>query len=307
VKDVGAALAAGVFAPLRRPKLVLALWLARLLPVVLFFTLPLHSAAKQEIGKNPQARLLLDAPKDSTGFAWAWTSEFVARFDPGERVFWVTLAAWFLVTGLSGGLVASFVLKPERPLVEACGRYACRFLRLGLLAAVLLHLADSAINGILLERHVAAGRAEFTQQFATSRALWRGSLFAALVVILGAVRSYAGIDIVAYDRRSAFLSFARGFGILFARLPKLLAIEVGMLLAAGGAAAAAGLVLRIALPGADATWASVGVFLAAAGLGSYVRTGIELGTLEARCRVLAPPGPPLSPLETVLGGSATPA
>jgi hypothetical protein len=44
-------------------------------------------------------------------------------------------------------------------------------------------------------------------------------------------------------------------------------------------------------PGVDATWTAIGIYIALAALGSYLRTGIEVGTLEARCRVLAPPEP----------------
>lgn len=301
MRDVGSALAAGVFAPLRRPKLVLALWLGRLVPILLFFTLPVYGAAREEIGRNPEARALLDAPNDQTGFAWAWTSDFVARFDPQERVFWLCLAAWFVVALLSGGIVASFVLGHDRPLLEACGRFASRFLRLALVAAALVYLADAALNAVLLARHADQGRAEFTQDFAVSRAIWRGSLFTALAVLIGAVHSYAQIELVLNDRRSAVLSFGRGFGILLVRLPKLLAVELSMLLAAGAAAGIAALLMRIARPGPDAAWLSLGVFLVLAALGSYLRTGIEIGTVEARCRLLAPPHPPLSPLEAALG------
>ena len=99
------AVAAGLWAPVRRPKLALALWLARLVPIVLFFSLPLLGAAREEIGKNPQARGLLDAPADASGFAWAFTNDFLAtRFDAAERVFWLILASWLLVAVLSGGL-----------------------------------------------------------------------------------------------------------------------------------------------------------------------------------------------------------
>jgi hypothetical protein len=302
VRDVVSALVAGLWAPVRRAKLALVLWAARLLPILLFFTLPLLGAAREDLGKNPQARAVLDAPADESGFPFAWTNDFFAtRFDAPDRVFWLCLAAWLLVAVLSGGFVSAFVQQPGGPLLPACGRYACRFLRLALLAALLVYLADAAVNGVLAERHAAAARAEFTQDFGVTRAFWRGILFPALVVLVGAVHSYARIDLVANDRRSAFLSFLRGFGILFLRLPKLLVIEVLMLLAAGASAFLAYVLMRFSRPAGDAGWLSFGLFLLAAVLGSYLRTAIELGTLEARCRVLVPPAPPLSPLETVLG------
>ncbi len=301
MRDVGGAVFAGLWAPVRRTKLALVLWLSRLLPIFLFFTLPLCDGAQDDLGKNPQARALVDAPDDASGFSWSWTNDFVARFDPEDRVFWLCLVTWTLVAVLSGGLVASFVLVPKGPLLPACGRFAGRFLRLALLAVVLVYLADAAINGVLAERHAQTARAEFTQEYASKRTVWRGMLFVAIVALVGAVRSYAQIDLVANERRSAFLSLARGFGILFLRLPRLLVVEAAMLVAAGAVAFLAFLLAGIAKPSADAGWLSFGLFLAAMSLCSYLRTAIELGTLEARCRVLVPPAPPLSPLETVLG------
>ncbi len=307
MRDVSRALVAGLFAPVRRAKLALVLWLARLVPIVLFFALPVYGAAREDLAKNPDARVLLDAPADESGFAFAWTNDFFAtRFDAADRVFWLSLALWLVATVLAGGFVAAFVQHPEGQLLAACGRYACRFLRLGLVAAALVYVADAGINSVLAERHLAAAREEFTQDFAETRASWRGVFFPALVVLIGAVHSYARIDLVANERRSALLSFARGFGILFLRLPKLLVIEAAMLLAAGAATFVAYLLMKVALPDAQATWLSFGFFVTAAGIGSYLRTAIELGTLEARCRLLVPPAPPLSPLETVLGLQPTP-
>lgn len=302
MRDLAGALAAGLWAPVRRPKLVLGLWLVRLVPIVLFFALPLFGAAREEIGKNPDARALLDAPADGSGFAWAWTNDFLAaRFDAPERVFWLILVSWLLVAVLSGGLVSAFVQRPEGPLLPACGRYAGRFLRLAAVAAVLFYLADAAVNGVLAEAQEEAARAEFTQEFGVKRAFWRGILFPALAVLIGAVHSYARIDVVANERSSALLSFGRGFGILLTRLPKLLLLELAMLLAAGVVALVAHVLVPVARPGTAGGWVSFGAFLLVAGLLSYLRTGIELGALEARCRLLVPPAPPLSRLETVLG------
>lgn len=302
MRDIGAALVAGLLAPVRRTKLALVLWLARLLPIVVFFTLPVYGAAREDLAKNPDARAVLDAPADESGFAFAWTNDFFAtRFDAPDRIFWLSLALWLVATVLAGGFVAAFVQHPEGPLLPACGRYAGRFLRLAVVAAVLVYLADAGLNSVLAERHASAARAEFTQDFAATRASWRGVLFSALVVLVGAVHSYARIDLVANERRSALFSFARGFGILFLRLPKLLVVEAAMLLAAGAAAFLAWLLKEVALPDRGAGWLSFGFFVTAMAIGSYLRTAIELGTLEARCRLLVPPAPPLSPLETVLG------
>ncbi len=302
MRDVALALVSGLWAPVRRPRLVLALWLTRLVPILLFFTLPLFGAAREEIGRNPDARAVLDAPADPGGFAWSWTSDFLAmRFDAPGRVFWLILASWLAVAVLSGGLVSALVQRPEGPLLAACGRYAGRFVRLAAIAAVLFYLADAAVNGVLAAAQEEAARAEFTQEFGVKRALWRGILFPALAVLIGAVHSYARIDVVANERNSALLSFGRGFGILLTRFPKLLVVELAMLLAAGVVALLAHVLVPVARPGTAAGWASFGTFLLVAGLFSYLRTGIELGTLEARCRLLVPPAPPLSRLETVLG------
>lgn len=302
MRDALAALASGLWAPVRRPKLVFALWLARIVPILLFFTLPLLGAAREEIGRNPDARALLDAPADSSGFAWAWTNDFLAtRFDAPERVFWIILASWLVVAVLAGGLVSAFVQRPEAPLLAACGRYACRFVRLAAVAAAVLYVADAALNAVLAASHADAAREHFTQDYGVKRALWRGVLFPAIAVLIGAVHSYARIDMVANERTSAVLSFGRGFGILLTRLPKLLVVEGAMLLAALGVVLAAHVLVPAVRPGPAAGWFSFGVFLILAALLSYLRTGIELGTLEARCRVLVPPAPPLSHLETVLG------
>jgi hypothetical protein len=302
VRDVLAAISSGLWAPVRRPKLALALWLGRLVPIVLFFMLPLLDAALGEIGRNPDARAVLDASADTTGFSSSWQGDFLAtRFDAPERVFWLILLSWLVVAALTGGLISAFVQRPEGPLLAACGRYAGRFVRLAAVAAVLFYLADAAVNGVLAAGHDTASRAQFTQDFADRRALWRGILFPVLAVLIGAVHSYAGIDIVANERSSALLSFCRGFGVLLTRLPKLLVVETAMLLTAGVVVLLAHLLVRVALPGTAAGWLSFGMFAVVALLFSYLRTAIELGTLEARCRLLVPPAPPLSHLETVLG------
>lgn len=302
MKDLGTALASGLWAPVRRLRLALVLWLVRLLPILLFFSLPVFDAAHEEIGNNPQGRALLNAPEDASGFSWAWTEDFFRTgFDAPDRIFWLCLGTWLLVAVLSGGLIAAFVRQPEEPLLVACGRYAGRFVRLAFIAAVLVYLVDAGVNGVLAAAHTSASRAEFTQEFFTARAVWRGILFPALVVLIGIVHTCAQVDMVAHERRSAFLSFGRGIGVFLVRLPKLLVVEAVMLLAAGAAALLAWLLMRITHPAEDAGWLSFAMFLVGAALGSYLRTGIELGALEARCRILAPPAPPLSPLETVLG------
>jgi hypothetical protein len=280
---------------------VLLLWLARLVPIALFFSLPLYDAMRKDLARQPQARALLDAPADASGFSWAWTNDFLrTSFDTEHRLFWLFLAGWLTVCVLAGGIVAA-LLHGREPIAAACGRYAGRMLRLGLIAAALLYLADAGVNGVLEAHHAEAARGHHTQDFEVKRAFMRAALFAGLAFLIGVVHSYARIDLVARERRSAFVAFGRALGTLLARLPKLLVLEAGMLLAAGAAALLAYLLLRMARPGAQAGWVSFGIFVVALCLGSYLRTGIELGTLAARCRLLVPPpARPASPFETLL-------
>ena len=50
------------------------------------------------------------------------------------------------------------------------------------------------------------------------------------------------------------------------------------------------------VPGAESGWPALLALLVVGTLLSLLRTGLEIGTLEARCRVLAPES---SPIETV--------
>jgi hypothetical protein len=301
MRDLAQALVLGLLAPIRRPRLVFLLWLARLVPIVLFFSLPLYDAARKDIARQPQARALLDAPADESGFSWAWTNDFFAtRFQAEHRLFWLFLAGWLIVCVLAGGLVAA-LLHGREPIAAACGRYGGRMIRLGLIAAALLYVADAGVNGVLEASHEDAARVHHTQDFEAKRAFMRAALFTGLAFLIGVVHSYARIDLIARGRRSAFVAFGRALGILLARLPKLLVLEGVMLLAAGAAAALAYFLLRIARPGATAGWASLGVFLVGGLLTSYLRTGVEMGTLAARCRLLVqPPLTPVSPFERLL-------
>ena len=94
---------------------------------------------------------------------------------------------------------------------------------------------------------------------------------------------YARIDIVANARRSVLVAFLRGISTLLLRLPRLLLVETGMLLAIGAAAGLAWFLTRVAAPAGPVP---IAVFLFLAALTSYLRTGIEIGAMEARCRLL---------------------
>jgi hypothetical protein len=192
------------------------------------------------------------------------------------------------VTLLAGGIVARLVHGRHGGFLENCGRYAGRFLRLAVVAAVCFYALDFVVNALLNEVHSKASYLYHTQDYGRGKAVVRGALFLTVLQILGAIHSYARIEIVAHERRSALISFVRGLATLILRLPKLLVIEVTMLLAMGAAVLVAWL-LRVANPlTADASWLPVGGVVLFTAVASYLRTGVELGTLEARCRLLAP-------------------
>lgn len=275
---------------------MLVLWLGRLAPILFVFTLPVFAQADSELASHPDAPRLLDPAGDESGFAHAWLADF-ERTDLSDfrgTLFWLVCFSWAFVAVLAGGITARLVHGEGASglFLAECGRYAGRFLRLGIVAAALCYVADVGVNALLADAHETAGRVHFTQDFAIERSHVRGALFLTLLAIIGAIHAYARIDIVSYERRSAVLSFLRGLATLLARLPKLLVLEVAMLLAAGAAALLAWVLSRVVVPlRPDSTWLVVGIFLAAAAVGSYLRTGIELGTLEARCRLLAPVAP----------------
>jgi hypothetical protein len=290
MKDIGAALAAGLWAPLRRWRLVLVLWLGRLLPILIFFGLPVFGQLDARVSHHPDANQLLDPGADTTGFTFEWLSDTVRNDVAGapEKVFWLILVGWLLVTLLAGGIVARLIHGRSGGFLENCGRYAGRFLRLALVAAVCFYALDFVVNALLAEAHAKASYLYHTQAYERGKVVVRGALFLTVLQVLGAIHSYARIEIVAHERRSALLSFLRGLATLILRLPKLLVIEVAMLFASGAAVLVAWL-LRSANPlTADASWLPVGGVVLFTAFASYLRTGIELGTLEARCRLLAP-------------------
>ena len=190
---------------------------------------------------------------------------------------------------MAGGIVARLVHGSTGLFLAECGRYAGRFLRLALLAAFLFYLADLACNSLLAVLHEEGARLHATEDYALSRTWMRGTLFLALAYVIGLVHAYARIDIVAHERRSVVLAFLRGIGTLAIRLPQLLVVEAGMLALAGAAALVALVVARGAAPtGPHASPLALSAFLLLALTASYLRTGVELGAMDARCRLLAP-------------------
>ncbi len=288
-----------LLAPARGPivhwKMSLVLWLARLLPIVILFGLPAFDSVAARTAEHPDAKVLLEPSEDATGFVHAFHTDFFRdeMNDASDRIFWLILLCWLLVTVLAGGIVTRLLhgggLRGGLFLAE-CGRYAGRFLRLAFLAAFVLYCADAACNALWSIRHDEMQKLQHTQDFVLRTGWIRGLIFLALVYVIGLVHSYARIDMVSRERRSAVLSFLRGFGTLLRRLPQLLVLELGVLLVTAVAAALAWLVLKGANPlHANASWAAIVVFLVLAALTSYVRSGVEIGALGARCDLLAPP------------------
>ncbi|MHC4958508.1 MAG: hypothetical protein ACYTGN_09035 [Planctomycetota bacterium] len=291
------ALAAALRAPLARPRLVFTLWLARMLPILAVFTLPAYEALAARTAHHPDAGLLLDRSADTTGFAYSFRGDFFRDGMTGvpDTMFWLIVLSWGVVSILAGGVTAC-LLDPGVSLLAESGRFAGRCMRLALLFAVLLYLADGGMNAVLAKVQSDAVAMEHTQDLALSKGWLRGGLFLAIAYLLGLLHAYARIDLVARDRRSAFFGFFRGAAMLLARLPRMLALEAALLLLAGLAALLMWLVLKGASPiHPDASWFAVWMFVAMAAVTSYLRTGIEVGALEARCGMLVKAEPSAEP------------
>lgn len=289
MRTVGGALVAGIRAPVARWKLVCILWIGRLLPVLLVFGLPLYAKALVSSAHHPDAGRLIGGGGE---FTHTWTQDLLRNDLTGlpETLFWLILFAWLLTTVLAGGIVARLIHGGAGPglFLAECGRYAGRFLRLACLVAVSFYALDVLCNTLLAQAHQEARRLHMTQRYGVEKEVVRGLLFGALVYLLGLLHAYARIEIVAHERRSALLALLRALATLLLRLPKLFVLEIGMLLAAGAAAGVAWFLMaagRPADPGAG--WIAVGGFLLLGAVGSYLRSGIELGAMEARCRLLA--------------------
>lgn len=306
---VGGALLGALRAPVRQWRLSVLLWLARLLPIVVVFGLPVFDRIAARTAYHPDAGLLLDSRGDAGGFVFAWTDDFF-RIEKGlsDNLFWLMVFAWLAVSVLAGGIASTLLRGRREGVLSASGRYAGRFLRLALLVAILFYALDVACNTLLARAHERVGRAHHTQDYALGKEWMRGLLFLAVLHLVGLIHAYARLDIVANERRSALLSLLRGLGTLVSRLPRLLILETGILLLAGFGVVLAWVALRGAhLLHPDASWMAVGVFLGLAALTSYLRTGFEIGALGARCQVLYPirPEPDIvSQVEAALGEAA---
>jgi len=289
MRRVPGAISAAVRAPVRRWRLSLVLWLGRVLPVALAFGMPIFAKTRARLAHHPDAALLMDPSHDSSGFAYDWTADFFRDAMPhaADRLFWIIVFAWLLVTVLSAGIVARLVHGGGLFMAE-CGRYAGRFVRLALIVAFGMYCLDFGINTLLADVHTEAARLHHTQDFALEKAWVRGTLFTGVAYLLGLLHAYARIEMIAHERRSAVMALLRGLGLMVTRLPSLLIVESVMILLAAAGAGIAWVVLRGGAPGPDASVFSIAIFALAAAAASYLRSGIEVGALEARCRILAP-------------------
>lgn len=291
---VGSALAAGIRAPVKRLPLAFALWVGRLLPILFLFTLPLYDAASGAAGAHPDSPRLLDPSKDASGFAHAFFTDLVREHLLGveERVLWAVALGWIVTVFLSGGITARLLGGDGLfgSFFGKCGRYAARIFRLALFSLLLLYALDVGINVLWAESVIAQRFLQHTEAWRTKQEWLRGGIFVAGATLLGFIHAYARIDLVLHDRRSALLSWFRGLGLLLRHLHRLFVVEVAMLLV-GGAGVAAAWATRFGV-NAQTGAGSLAFFLALTGLASLLRTGIEVGAMEARCRIFNPPPAP---------------
>ena len=105
-----------------------------------------------------------------------------------------------------------------------------------------------------------------------------------------------------HERRSVLRALAGGAKVMLETMPALLVVELAMLTATAVAALLFWAGCRVGLAaGADSGPLAIGLLMLAGALLSYLRTGVELGHFEARCRLLGPnrsrieAGPAVSP------------
>ncbi|MEE8105314.1 MAG: hypothetical protein V3T86_07250 [Planctomycetota bacterium] len=291
MKQVALALMTCLRAPWRRLGYVLLIWSSRLLPIAFVVGIGAYDAAHAAGAHDPRSRYLLDGAAISNGYAQAWTQDFHRDyFDGAGLFFWMAVTGWFVVTLLSGGLYARLALADRsRTFATECGRLFGRFFRLGLGALVLLYVADVGINVFLEHQHFHEGQTHHLQTFRLESSLYRGALFLLAWHLIGMLHSYARINLVMRDGRSAILAWLRALGMLLLRLPKLLVLEFGLGAFHGVAILLAWFAIgNSGLLSPHSSWVSIGIWLALAASVSYLRTGLEVGAVDARCDILAP-------------------
>ena len=293
MREVWRAIVAAVLAPWTHMRLSLLVWLALLLPVLLGFSLPLYGAAEGATALNPDATRLLHTPGDKDPFVYAFVGDFMRNdfADTGDRLFWILVCAWVLMTVLSGGVVARLVGSESgrRPILLECGRLAGRFLRLALLSAFVLYMADVAVNFLWARKFDDWALLHHEETLTLDGIMLRGAVFVTAWHLLHMVHAYAKIDIVHRDGRSALLAYLRGIGIFLRRIHRLVPLELGLLLAQLLLMFVAFLVfsgLRPKTP--DVVWHRIGLFLGLGALYTFLRSGLSVGVMVARTRLILP-------------------
>ena len=292
-------------APWRRAGYVLLIWGARLVPIVLVVGFGAYDAAYGASAHDPRSRYLLDGASMSSGYTQAWSKDFYRdQYDPGDSFFWMAVTGWLVVTLLSGGLYTRLAT-PDRTgsYWTECGRWFGRFVRLGLVALLFFYVADVGVNVFLEQRHFHEGMVHHTQDHRWHGSLLRGGVFLVVWHLVGVLHSYARIQLVIRGGKSAIVAWFRGMGALIARFPKLLVLELGLVSFQGLAILLAWFAIgNSGLLTPHSSSASIGIWLVLAMSVSYLRTGLEVGVVDARCSILAPdrdgahePSPPAEP------------
>ena len=280
-----------------------------MLPPLVLLGLPAYAELREATAHHPGAAALLAPDTDATGAAGAWLLDLLGRSVLGDldRVLAVLAIDWLLVTLLTAGLVGC-LSGGERSLRQGCRRFGGRFLLLGLYSALLVLLVQVFIEGVLRPAQSEAVGEAVTQTVALRGQYLREGLLMLSIWLVWLLHTCARVDLVVHDRRSVLRAIGGGIGLLLDRLPALLLVETGMLLAAGAVALLYGLTGRILLaPGPRSGWFGLCALLLAGTFVSLLRTGVEIGTLEARCRALAPDPSPNETLESEVTPDPIPA
>jgi hypothetical protein len=220
----------------RAPWLVIGLWLSTLL-LALPAALGLHAALGEHLGNS------LAAQAAAEGVNFDWWNEFLAQSSgvgrtfvpailgfavviqnlsgiadatgPPSPVVWVVAAQLILSTFLIGGIIDR--LARDRTIgagafFAACGVYAGRFLRLGVMVVAVYAVLFITVHGWLFDRLYPWLIEDLTVErtaFGYRMALY--GMFAVLVLFANLVFDYAKVRAVVEDRRSMLGALSAGF------------------------------------------------------------------------------------------------
>lgn len=213
--------AAGIWAMMTSPLLLLVLWLANLIPALilagLFFTGLMEVPMRGDIVDGGGA-----------GLDWAWWVDF--RGSHGlllallrDLSGWIVLAGLLVQTFLLGGVLEVLDSRGRRFTLERFGtgaaRYFGAFFWLLLLELALLTGLDYGWNGFLgkeLKERVLSGVTD--ERWALAIGLIFGAAYLLLFFAIRTVFDYARVRTVVEQRASFFLAFFAGVGFVFRHL-----------------------------------------------------------------------------------------